>query len=318
MNKISTTCRAHGRKHHAGIFAICAAMVVLGCKPASDATPPGSAEQFGLKEYLCVIAPGECNRKDMQRLLLAPPDARYEAKLGDKLLRVPMGHVDPIEIGSPDPTRRSLFLTGNWPGLRPRGRDNMTDFIRSGPRPTVIRFNLRAHGAEPAAEKDRWIREVKNERIKERPSNFEFPKRYPDVHQLRHLGNDYGRARWVKPCEREGEMQQCGTVDQDDIYVPLTAAYATTWIECASWMYLSNSTAQKEVQMTTAERDNHYQSDEFKRPRWRMAREPHCRHAFYHESLGSAVYVTYHLALLPEWQRIEQRVRDLLDASLVK
>lgn len=296
-------------------IALTALIAAAGCKPTTEPVASGSAEQFNLKDYLCVIAPVECNQQTIQKLVLASPDEKYETKLGNKALRIAVGYVSPLQL---TPGRRAvdtLYLEANGPGVEPRTKDNLSDFFRQGPRPTLLRIRLLHHDDDGEKASKHWLSQVVPTRTTRVLSMRAGVKRYPDVYGLAHWGTDYVRMPSFKPCEREGEMQRCGMGEQDDLYVPVKKEHGGTWIECASWLYLRDSAAPKTVLMSVAERDGYYLSEKARKPQWRMSRDPHCRHSFFHEQLGSAVSVSYHLALLSEWRQIESRVRDLLDAS---
>lgn len=298
-----------------GHFALAAAAALMcGCGKADEGKRPGSAEQFGLKDYLCTITPIECHRNELQKLFLAPPDAIYKATLGGKALHISMGYVDPIEATSGGELRdQKIFLNALGPDMQPRSVENIQEFIRSGPRPALVRFNVMS---VRAAEPSQWWRSSVDESVKDHIQQLTAAKRYPDKYGLQHWGVDYSRARWAKPCEFKGEMQQCGMESQRDLYVPLYAQGAARYMKCDSWLYLKTNSVDKELAMSLEEREAYYKSDDYKKPRWGMDTNPVCYHYFYHGQLNATVRLLYHLSLLPHWEQMEDRTRALLSAAL--
>ena len=203
--------------------------------------------------------------------------------------------------------------------MQPRNRDNISEFIRNGPHPGLVRFNVMAGDKTRHYSPDVARAEGQKEKAR-RIQDFEAVKRYPDKHELEHWGNDYQRARWVKPCELPGEMQQCGMRSQEDFYTPLKANGYHSHMSCHSWLFLKSTTAEKALAMTQTERDAYYASGQAARDReqslWRMNTEPHCSHYMHHAGLPGGVILNYHLALLPHWKQIEDRTRAILDAAL--
>ena len=302
----------------AGIALLC---LLSGCSKAGDEKAVGSAKAFTLKDWLCTITPSQCHPTELQKLFKAPPDAMYETTLGGKQLRIPMGFVDPIELIPKDGDLRlkKLYLTAFDKDMVPRSRENITEFIRNGAHPGLVRFNVIAGDrgrlvTPPTVEA--FVQKEKARRIQD----FEAVKRYPDKHGLEHWGNDYERARWVKPCELPGEMQQCGMRSQNDFYMPLKANGFQSYMECESWLALKASSAEKELTMTQQQRDFYFESGQYAKERaaspWRMSIDPHCRHHMHHAGLPGGVVLHYHLALLPHWKQIEERTRAILDAAL--
>lgn len=309
-----------GRSRHwewiLGQIALAAvALIICGCGKTEEAMGPGSAEQFSLKDYLCTITPAECHRKEVQRLFLAPPDAIYETTLGGKALRIPMGYVHPIQAASSGELRdQKIFLNALGPEMQPRSIENIREFIRNGRRPALVRFNVMS---VKSVEPTHWWKSTVEKSVKEHIERLTAAKRYPDKHGLQHWGVDYSRARFAKPCEFKGEMQQCGMERQEDLYVPLDARSAASYMLCASWLYLKTNSADKELAMSSEEREAYYRSDAYKKKTgWYMNTDPHCNHYFYHVQLNATIRLTYHLSLLPHWKQIEDRTRVLLDAAL--
>ncbi|GAA4358479.1 hypothetical protein GCM10023165_53400 [Variovorax defluvii] len=299
-----------------GPFALAVTAAWLcGCGKADEDKRPGSAEQFSLKDYLCTITPAECHRKALQSLYLAPPDAIYETTLGGKAFHIPMGYIGEIQVMSSGELRdQELFLNALGPEMQPRSTENIREFIRNGQRPALVRFNVmsvKSVGSLP------WWEGTVDEAVKDHIERLTARKRYPDKYGLQHWGVDYARARFAKPCEFEGEMQQCGMERQDDLYVPIDVHGGARYMKCASWLYLKTNSVDKELAMSLEEREVYYQSDEYKkRGGWHMNINPHCNHYFYHEHLNARVRLSYHLSLLPHWQQMEERTRALLDAAL--
>lgn len=156
--------------------------------------------------------------------ITAPPDARYETTLSGKRLRIPMGFVDPIELIAKDGDQKSkkLYLNAFNKSMELCSEENITEFIRNGAHSGLVRFNVvssdgNRHYTIEAAQAER--QKEKTQRIQ----NFEAVQRYPDKHGVEHWSNAYERARWGKPCEIPGEMQQCGMRSQDDFYIPTKA-----------------------------------------------------------------------------------------------
>jgi hypothetical protein len=168
------------------------ALILCGCGKADEAKRPGSAEQFSLKDYLCTITPTECHRKEVQRLFLAPPDAIYEATLGGKALHIPMGYVHPIQAASSGELRdQELFLNALGPEMQPRSIENIREFIRNGPQPALVRFNVMSVKSVGSPQ---WWEGTVDESVKDHIQRLTARKRYPDKYGLQHWGVDYTRS----------------------------------------------------------------------------------------------------------------------------
>jgi hypothetical protein len=258
-----------------------------------------------LRDFVCASAPEDCHRDQVLRLYSADQQTLYDAVLGEHHLRIPLGYVAPVQVISDELRGKKIFLNAAAPNMAPRGHENVSDFLHKAP--NIARIEVALYRGAP------WSEMVRTE-IERRKRTFESVKKYPDVAGLQHWGNDYKAAPWAKPCERQGEMQQCGMREQDDLYVPLGGGDGGgTYIRCAAWPYMKTSTASQDLRMSTEQRDAAYAGRAGKPAGWRMAVEPHCSHNFYHASIGARVTLIYHLALLPDWQRIEQRTRGVLD-----
>jgi hypothetical protein len=300
------------------IFLFVAPLCLLcGCSKDGDEQAQAFAMDFTLKDWLCTITPRECHRPVLEKLFTAPPDAMYKATRWGTKLQIPMGYIDPVTVVFP--VADKLYFNAFGQDMAPRGKENISEFIRNGPHPGLIEFNVSK--GDPSRSFTPQMAVIQARTEEEHHIQFsEAAKRYPDIYGLKHWGNDYERARWAKPCERAGEMEQCGMVNQEDMYIPLKANGFQSYMKCGSWLALKASSAEKELAMTQKQRDIYFESGQYAREReaspWRMSIDPHCRHHMHYARLPGAVVLTYHLALLPHWKQIEDRTRAILDAAL--
>lgn len=248
IEKFRMNCRVDFLHRFFLIFLFVTPLCVLcGCSKAGDEQVQGVVKNFSLKDWLCTITPSECHRPVLENLFTAPPDAMYQTTRWGTKLQIPMGYIDPITVMFPDADK--LYFNAFGQDMAPRGIENISEFIRNGPHPGLIEFNVSIGDPSRRFTPQMAVIEAKTE--KERHiQGSEAAKRYPDIYGLEHWGNDYARARWAKPCERAGEMQQCGTVNQDDMYIPLKANGFQSYMKCGSWLALKASSAEKELAMT--------------------------------------------------------------------
>lgn len=270
--------------------------------------PLDSANAFKLKDYLCTITPSDCHSKLMQKVYLAPPDAIYERKVGNKPLRIPMAYLSFVELLQ-DPryekNESMLVLESTLPDLDPRTPENMREYFI--PYDTSrISIYVGHRNREPGIAE--WIKNLEESRS----INFTWFKdavRRPDKYGLEIWGEDF--TIWPNriPCTNLGKNEPpCTPAYPKDVLSPL--ASRTSLMVCDPETLADRDAAV--MQMSTVDREAYFASKQ-----WSGRRRAMCSHDIYYEPLNASVWLIYPRRFISQWQQTEERIRKLLDSFLV-
>lgn len=292
---------------------------MAACGNTTASTVPEKTENnFTLKDWLCLYAPDKCEGEAMQKIYLAPPDAKFEVTLNGKQLRIPMSYVHASVMAGTDFSQplkpdSSIYLEALGPDIVPRTQQNLKYFLLEPNTYNVVTFHLLTGGSPPTGMRE-WQHSVNQIVQNVKNNQYDSPIRHPNQYELEVWGTDYKKRPDYIPCGYSFQKEKQTLCDKlsppDFAYRPLKPNGSPSAMVCdpgediAERLMAASENERPALQKTL----NKSPSAPF---------YPHCRHVMLYEPLNAWITIRYRSGLLPQWKKIEDGIRAALDLFVV-